>query len=250
MIKKLSLLLLILVVGITFNSCNQTDPINNQQFIKKQDFKMLFVGNSFTYYNDGVDFHLQKMLRADKSADSIIYTIQKIAVGSYTLENHYNDQQTLNMINNYKWNTVVLQEQSSRPISNPDLFLNYASKLNQLIKKDSAITVLYMTWALKDSPSDINQLADAYNWVGNQLNAKVVPVGKVWDYFVKTYPQINLYFTDNKHPDLAGTYLISCTFFYSLFGKNPVQSTYLPVGLTLSDAIFIRKAVYDYILNN
>ena len=213
-------------------------------------YKMLFVGNSFTFYNDGVDYHLQKMLSSDVSSDSLTYNIQEIAVSSYTLEAHYNDPLTIAKIKSDNWNTVVLQEQSTRPINNPDLFLQYAKLLDAEIKKMNAKTVLYMTWAPKSTPTDITELAASYISVGKQLNAPVVPVGKVWDYFVKTYPTINIYYTDDKHPSLPGTYLIACTFYYSLFGRNPLKNIYLPTGLTLANAVTIRKAVYDYMQQN
>ena len=103
-------------------------------------FKMLFIGNSFTFYNSGVDFHLQKMLSADVSSDSVTYNIQEIAVSSYTLEAHYNDPLTIAKIKSDNWNTVVLQEQSTRPINNPDLFLQYATLLDTEIKKMNAKT--------------------------------------------------------------------------------------------------------------
>jgi hypothetical protein len=214
--------------------------------VTKKECNVLFVGNSFTYYNDGVDYHLQKMLRADASSDSIIYTCQKVAVGSYTLEAHYGDQATLTMIKSKKWTTVVLQEQSTRPINSPALFLEFATKLDVEIKKQDAKTVLYMTWAPKDQPTDITELATSYNYVGTQINASVVPVGNVWEYMRTTYPNINLYISDNKHPTLSGTFATVCVFYSYLFGKNPVDNTYVPSSMSTEDAVAIRKAVNDY----
>jgi hypothetical protein len=212
--------------------------------------KVLFVGNSFTFYNDGVDVHLQKLIQYDTSFEGVSFDIQKIAVSSYTLQDHYTDPLTMAKIKSKNWNIVVLQEQSTRPINNPDLFLQYATLLDTEIKKMNARTVLYMTWAPKATPTDIDQLAASYISVGQKLNAQVVPVGKVWNYFVKNYPSINIYYTDNKHPSLAGTYLIACTFYYSLYAKNPVLNTYVPVGLSSANAVSIRKAVYDYMQLN
>ena len=213
---------------------------------KSKTYKVLFVGNSFTFYNSGVDYHLQQMLNADKSSDSTTYIIQKIAVSSYTLQDHYNDSLTIRKIRSDKWNKIVLQEQSTRPMTNRDLFLQYATLLDAKVKKDSASTVLYMTWPEKATPGDITSLSSAYFYVGQQIHAPVVPVGLVWEYVVNTYPQLNLYFTDNKHPGLPGTFLIACTFYNSLFNKNPVVNSYLPTGLSINDAILIRKAVNDY----
>ena len=103
-----------------------------------------------------------------------------------------------------------------------------------------------MTWPEKVTPGDITSLSSAYLYVGQQIHAPVVPVGLVWEYFINTYPQLNLYYTDDKHPGLPGTFLIACTFYYSLFGKNPVVNSYVPAGLSTNDAILIRKAVNDY----
>jgi len=234
------LLVSLLIVGV--GACN--DAVVTPS--KSKTYKVLFVGNSFTFYNSGVDYHLQQMLNADKSSDSIAYTIQKIAVSSYTLQDHYNDSLTIRKIRSDKWNTVVLQEQSTRPMTSRDLFLQYATLLDAKIKKDSPSTVLYMTWPEKATPGDINSLSSAYLYVGQKIHAPVVPVGLVWEYVVNTYPQLNLYYTDNKHPGLPGTFLIACTFYYSLFNKNPVVNSYVPAGLSINDAILIRKAVNDY----
>jgi len=211
------------------------------------DVKVLFIGNSFTFYNNGVDFHLQKMLETDQFIDTTIYFIHRIAESSYTLQSHYQDAVTLQKIKSDTWDFVVLQEQSTRPINNPSLFLEYALNLDQENKKINAKTALYMTWAPKDSPMDIRNLSLSYMKVGSRLGALVVPVGNVWDAFVKANPRINLYHSDGKHPSLAGTYLVSCCFYYSLFEKNPITSTYLPAGLSSQYAIAIRYAVYNYL---
>jgi hypothetical protein len=246
--KYLKNILFGVLIAISLSACKKspvTPPVD-PPIVTKKECNVLFVGNSFTYYNDGVDYHLQKMLRADESSDTIIYTCQKVAVGSYTLEAHYGDQATLNMIKSKKWTTVVLQEQSTRPINSPSLFLEFATKLDVEIKKQDAKTVLYMTWAPKDQPTDIVELANSYNFVGTQINALVVPVGNVWEYMRTSNPTISLYISDNKHPTLSGTYLTVCVFYYYLFDKNPVDNTYLPSGMSSDDVVTIRKAVNDY----
>jgi hypothetical protein len=250
--KFLKILILLLIVAQSLWACKEdsdTTPVIPPAFVKT-DYKVLFVGNSYTYYNDGVDFHLQKMLRADSSSDSINYVIEKIAVGAYTLEAHYNDPLTITKIKSQKWNTVVLQEQSTRPINNPALFSEYAGKLDVEIKKANAKTALYMTWPNKDAPSDMDSLETAYLTVGKQLTAQVAPVGKVWEYIQKTYPQIELYISDNKHPTLSGTYTAACVFYFSMFNKNPINNTYIPSGMSMSNVVTIRKAVYDYMILN
>jgi hypothetical protein len=248
--KFLKTLILLLIVAQSLWACKK-DPAPSPVIppvFEKTDYKVLFVGNSYTYYNDGVDFHLQKMLRADSSSDSINYVMDKIAVGAYTLEAHFNDPVTITKLKSQKWNTVVLQEQSTRPINNPALFLEYAGKLDVEIKKINAKTMLYMTWPNKDAPKDMDSLEAVYLSVGKQLNAQVAPAGKVWEYIQKTNPQIELYISDNKHPTLSGTYAVACVFYFSMFNKNPVENTYIPSGMSMANVVAIRKAVYDYMI--
>ena len=250
--QSLKTLILLLIVAQSLWACKkdpEPGPVIPPVFVKA-DCKVLFVGNSYTYYNDGVDFHLQKMLRADSSSDSINYVMDKIAVGAYTLEAHFNDPLTITKIKSQKWNTVVLQEQSTRPINNPELFSEYAGKLDVEIKKINAKTFLYMTWATKDAPKDMDSLEASYLSVGKQLNAQVAPVGKVWEYIQKTNPQIELYISDNKHPTLSGTYTVACVFYFSMFKKNPVENIYIPSGMSTANAVAIRKAVNDYMILN
>jgi len=244
--KFLKQLFLLLFFSYGISGCNE-EIITPPDTTGKTNIKVLFVGNSFTFYNNGVDFHLQKMLDADALIDtSVNYSIQKIAVSSYTLQAHYQDSLTLKKIANDNWNIVVLQEQSTRPINNPNLFLEYATKLDLEIKKINAKTVLYMTWAPKETPNDITTIAASYISVGSQIKAQVVPAGSIWDTFQKANPQINLYFTDNKHPSLAGTYFVSTVFYAYLFNKDPILNTYFPLGLTTHQVSTIRKGVSDF----
>lgn len=250
--RLLKTLILLLIVAQSLWGCKKDPdptPVVPPVFVKT-DYKVLFIGNSYTFYNDGVDFHLQKMLRTDSSADSTNYVMDKIAVGSYTLEAHFNDALTITKLKSQKWNTVVLQEQSTRPINNPELFLQYAGLFDGEIKKINAKTFLYMTWPNKDSPNDMDSLEASYLAVGKQLNATVAPVGKVREYLQKTNPEIELYISDNKHPTLSGTYTAACVFYFSMFTKNPVLNTYIPSGMSTSNAVAIRKAVYDYMMLN
>ena len=246
--KNLKQLLISFFIVSGLFACEKSPatPKIDPPVVVKKEYKVLFVGNSYTFYNEGIDYHLKKMLDADGLSDSVTYDFQKIAVGSYTLEAHYSDPATLGKIRNEKWTAVVLQEQSTRPMNTPALFLEYATKLDTEIRKVKAKTILYMTWATKDQPGDIAALAAAYLSVGQELNAPVAPVGRVWEYIQKTYPEINLYISDNKHPTLSGTYATVCVFYKQLFGRNPVDNKYIPSGMSAENVLAIRKAVNDY----
>jgi PKD repeat protein len=76
-----------------------------------------------------------------------------------------------------------------------------------------------------------------------EMNEAVVsPVGAVWRYIREEHPLIELYSSDESHPSLAGSYAAACSFYTSIFRKDPENITY-ESGLNAIDAANIRSAV-------
>ncbi len=105
--------------------------------------RVLFIGNSFTMINGGVDQQLKSLMPS--------VAVTQVAVGGYRLQDHWNSAVTLSTIRSEKWNYVVLQEQSQTPVSDQRNFIAYAGKLNDEIKLAGAETILFMTWERPDS---------------------------------------------------------------------------------------------------
>ena len=63
------------------------------------------------------------------------------------MQSYYNTASTINLIQDGIWDVVVLQEQSTRPIDNPNLFYQYANLLDEVITCSGAKTIFFMTWA-------------------------------------------------------------------------------------------------------
>lgn len=244
--KNVSILLLFALI---FFSCEKKPVIIDEPIEEKTETKILFVGNSFTYYNSGVDFNLQKIIEADTIKDEMTYIINSVTEGSYTLEAHWNDIKSTDKIVSDNWDYVVLQEQSTRPINNIDLFYQYARLLNTLIINRDSKTVFYMTWARKDQPQDISALDAAYSVICEELNAELAPVGRAFEYVINTYPEIALHIDDNKHPTPAGTYLSACIFEIVLCNKNPKNSTFIPPGVTEANVLRLKEAAWDFMQN-
>ena len=58
--------------------------------------KILFIGNSITYWNGGVDTHLENLALSADSLQNI--ECSNVAIGGFTLENHYNNPTTIEEI--------------------------------------------------------------------------------------------------------------------------------------------------------
>jgi hypothetical protein len=93
---------------------------------------------------------------------------------------------------------------------------------DEAIKQAEAKTVLYLTWARQHAPETQQAIADAYNSIGKELGAIVVPVGLAWQDFLAKHQTPLLYDRDQSHPTPAGTYLAACVFLTVLLKTSPI----------------------------
>jgi len=186
--------------------------------------RILLLGNSHTYFNGGVDVHLRGLVHAADSTFNL--TIERIAPGGCFLEGHYSNPNTILEIQNGDWDLVFLQEQSRRPVEEPELFYEYATLLDEVITSSGAETGFYMTWGWENYHSMIDTVAAAYNYISQELGASVAPVGLAWERVLDENPEIDLYADDGYHPSIYGTYLASCVFYVTIWHQNPMGLDY------------------------
>lgn len=226
-------------------------------FAQTSTQKVLFLGNSYTSVNNLPQMFKDVALSVN---DSVIFDVN--APGGYTFQGHSTNASSLAKIMAGDWDYVVLQEQSQMP-SFPDQqvltdVFPYAQQLDSLINEynSCAETVFYMTWGRKNGDASnctswppvctyngMDSLLNLrYRMMAQQNDAIVSPVGEVWNYMRVNHPEIELYQSDESHPSTAGTYLAACTFYATIFRKDPTQITYYST-LTATDALKIQQAV-------
>lgn len=242
---KLSLILVSIVLIFILNA--QADTLN-----------VLFVGNSYTYYND-------MPLMFDSLAQSAgrpVVTGQSTP-GGYTLEQHTQDPTTISMISEGIWHYVVLQEQSQIPTIE---YWRYNSMYPAARNIDSLIisyqegTAFFMTWGRKyggvqtyyghSSPEFRDffhmqeSLSSAYTEIANELSALLCPVGNAWSLAKQIDSLVDLWQSDYSHPTLKGSYLTACVFYCVFFDTSPVGLSYTG-GLSQEDALFFQNVAWQ-----
>ncbi|WKK65688.1 SGNH/GDSL hydrolase family protein [Lutimonas zeaxanthinifaciens] len=190
--------------------------------------RILFIGNSYTYYHSAPE--LVRQLALEKFPDRTIQ-VKLVSQGGMTFRRHWESGVAQRAIRSGSWNFVVLQEQSKlgMPLiidnevyfGETDLFFEYAKKFDQEIKNSGAETVFFMTWSVKNRPEEQELLTYAYSSIAQELQAKIAPVGLVWDK-VRNHKGFDLYARDGSHPSPHGSYLAATTIFSALFNENPV----------------------------
>jgi len=210
---------------------------------------VLFLGNSYTFYFD-MPTIVQDL--ASSVGDKLVH--DENTTGGYTLENHLADGESIGKIRKGGWDYVVLQEQSTRPVRDIEIVEEQtfakAAALDSIRHLANPVgdVMFFMTWGRKNSYEGLSfegmndLLRERYRTMQANQNGLISPVGAVWRYIRDNSPAIELYDPDESHPSNAGSYLSACTFYTSIFQKDPTALSY-DFDLSASDAQTIRAAV-------
>lgn len=203
--------------------------------------KVLFIGNSFTQRND-----LPSLIAAMAAEREIAIEHELISAGGASLRNHWNAGRAGQAIAKGDFDYVVLQEQSTLPVKNAKRMAENVRLFDDVNKQAGAQTVLYMTWAREHSPESQQAITDAYNSIGEEIGALVVPVGVVWEKYLAKHESPVLYDRDQSHPSPAGSYLAACVFVAALLKVNPVGSETEVKGLAAADRKALQSAAWAH----
>jgi len=184
--------------------------------------RVLFIGNSYTYVND-LPAQIQRI--AESAGAELPLEVVSVTPGGMTLERHWDSGSPRRLIRQGGWTHVVLQEQSTRPIDDPEKFYEYARRFDEEIDRVGAETVLYLTWARQHRPTSQDTLSHAYLTAAERLDARVAPVGIAWQLALEENPTLVLHTEDRSHPGPTGTYLTALVFYATLFDASPVGVT-------------------------
>ena len=187
--------------------------------------KVLFVGNSYTYYNN-LSAIVAAFAAAAPSAKQLLP--KDHTMGGATLERIWDLRTTRDALALQKWDFVVLQEHSYWPISSPERMFDAARKFDLAGKAIGAKTVLFLTWARQASPGEQPLLNAAYKSSATRLDALIAPVGPAWQIALALDPKLSLYAFDGRHPSATGSYIAACTLFLVISGS---QQPCPPLGL-------------------
>jgi hypothetical protein len=219
---------------------------------------ILWVGNSFFYYNNSMHNHFGQLVRAAGAGvrgssvtisgsgldwhdmDSLL---RPDGLGRYSF---VGDNEIRFNKPGRQYDTAIMMDCSQCPV-HPQLqaaFHAAARKHAQTLAKAGVRPVLFMSWAYKDKPEMTAQLAEQYTVAANANDALVIPAGLAFARAMAKRPDIELYEADKRHPSLAGTYLAACTVYAALYRKTPVGLKYT-AGLDPALATLLQTSAWE-----
>jgi hypothetical protein len=223
---------------------------------------VLYVGNSFFYYNNSMHHLVDGLSKAGdpehaKEYRSTSITISGAGLNWHDVESYFkpggvasysfvgNNEVRFNKLEK-PFDVVIMNDCSQCPI-HPQLkgpFIEYAKKHSDTVRKHGAKPVLFMTWAYADKPEMTAPLAEQYTIAGNENQALVVPAGLAFAKALQKRPSLVLLVADKRHPTPAGSYLAACAIYASVFGKSPVGNPYTE-HLDKETARFLQEVAWE-----
>ncbi len=187
--------------------------------------KILFVGNSYTFFNDmpGKFFELCK----ENGIEAEVWSVTK---GGYSFAHYLSEENEKGIemrerLSERSYDYIVLQDQSVRPAEHTDAFIDSARKLSAMAKENGAVPVFYQTWGRREGSEVLEKhgwthvemhalLKDAYTRAAEENGALVVYAG---DALRAAYAEgIDVYHPDGSHPSDEGSKVIAKAFFDAL----------------------------------
>lgn len=213
------------------------------KFVAQDTLSVLFIGNSYTSYNN-----LPLLVKNLSTSAGKTLNIDSNMPGGYLMSSHLNDATTLSKISQGNWDYVILQEQSQIPtiefIRDNDMY-PAMTDLKSVIEQYNpcAKIITYMTWGRRFggqqcdpsgtycSPvfANFNHMQDsltsAYLEISELLNIQCAPVGVTWQNILNDTTLV-LHSGDNSHPNIDGSYVAALSIFSSIWKQGTSGLTY------------------------
>lgn len=196
--------------------------------------KVLFIGNSHTYFND-----LPQIFKEICEANSIPAEVTMLAHAGVTFGFHVKEPEVRFNIMYGNYDYVILQHRA-HPMGEYDEMAEAAEELVKMIRQTGSRPVFYMTWSQKREGKEAQiEMSAAYKRLAGSLEAAVAPVGEAWWSFLGLWPDAGLYDTDGAHASRLGSLLAAGTIFSTICGRPP-----------FAGAVFNEEAICTDILNH
>ena len=252
---KLILTLIIIYSNTIFASNVALTELKN-----KSPDRVLYIGNSYLYYNDSLHNHVRRMLDEFYPTEVDTTNYKSVTI-SGSRSWHHNIDHPLNHKNlgaKKPFQLVIFQGGSgeTNTVSERLTFNKTVKNIVNKIQNSGAEAALYMIHAYVEphentNPQMIKDIKKMYIDAGNENNALVIPVGIAFENSYSENPDIKLHkHYDGSHPNLLGTYLAACVVFASITQISPKKVEYSYFNkINNEDKKYLQKIAHETVEN-
>ncbi len=195
--------------------------------------KILFIGNSLTYFNDMPGMVEQLAVTARKAV-----VVDQAVVGGVALRNLVNNPDINARINANDWDFVALQSDDITAF--PDMYQIEINTLkafeSKILANNSSTKIIYlMVWGLRDGVtvlelngeyvfySYLDYMLKIYHgalYIADRLDLLIAPAGWAWRQTRNERPALELFSSDKAHPSYRGSYLTAAVYYSVIFKES------------------------------
>ena len=168
------------------------------EMTRKKKVKILFIGNSHTYYHDLPAWVAQMAREEGYECD-----VTMLAHGGWYLRQHADEPDVRFNIKFGHYDYVVLQEHS-HPFDDIPGYIEAATVLAGWIREAGSIPVIYGTWAMKEEEPVQATMNEVNQKLAEDLGALYAAVGEAWWPYRSSWSEIEMYDEDGAHASERG----------------------------------------------
>lgn len=175
--------------------------------------KLLFIGNSHTYFNDVAGTVLQLLTATGEKSH-----VTMLSRGGKALAFHATDPAVSFNIRYGKYDFVIAQDRGS--VFEPELFESGASALKKMTDATNSRFMLYMPWSPRDNRDAQHDMTEGYLSFCRRERCRFAPAGEVFTRLLSFLTPDDLFREDGCHATALGGYAAAVTIFYTVTGRK------------------------------
>lgn len=167
--------------------------------------RVLFIGNSHTYFNDMPATFASLWAEAYGAAPEVTM----LAYSSRSLQWHETEYFAVRFNILYGHYDYCVIQQQAHPFPGLEETERHMQLILRLCRQSGSTPLLVETWAEQAAPAHQQPMTDAYRTLSAKYGVTLVPVGSIWEELRHSHPEIPLFWKDGEHASPCGDYLIA-----------------------------------------
>lgn len=178
--------------------------------------KILFLGNSHTYYNDMPQIFANICKERGKDVDVAMQAQSGVTYGW-----HYGKLIELRFALMYGgYDYIIMQQAAHSPCPSKEETLADGMKIIELARRYGVVPIQTMPWAEKRSPEHQYEMYEIYEELAEKAGVRINPVGRIFEDIFNNYPEINMYWLDGEHASEYGSYAAALCTYATIFAES------------------------------
>jgi hypothetical protein len=210
--------------------------------------RVLFIGNSLTYFND-----LPGTVAQLASSTNETIVVASVARPNFALIDHVNgESDAVEVIQEGEWDYVVLQQGPSSLDLSRDTLILATRLLDPYITAAGGRSALLMVWPESTRFEFFDEVRVSYQLAAREVDGLFLPAGEAWLGAWAIDSQLQLYGPDGYHPSALGTYLAALVVYEGITGHDarllPADGAGRKLGVPTGQVRLLQQAAHQAVV--